>query len=812
MIIKKSDMLQSLVERAIFGRRPIIIILCLLVTIGLIFEAASLRVNAGFDKMIPQGHEFIKNYMANKAEITSSSNNLRIVVETTAESIFEPKYVETLRRINDEVFLLPGVERSYFKSLWMPSVRWVGVTEEGIESGPVMPESYNGSTESIDELRTNVMRSGEVGQLVGLDLKSTTILAPLIDRNEHGERLDYQRLSTALEAVRVKYESNDVKIHIVGFGKLVGDLIDALHTVALFFALAIVVCMAVLYWHTRCIRSTLLVVSCSLLAVVWLLGLLPLLGFELDPYSVLVPFLIFAIGMSHGAQKMNGIMQDIGRGEDKLVAARLTFRRLFLAGVTALLADVVGFAVLMIIDIKVIQELAIAASLGVGVLIFTNLILLPILLSYVGVSPEAAQRSLKEERSALGNDGASSQKLWTLLTQFTTRRWATAAICVFVVIGALSYYYGRGVKVGDLEPGAPELRAESQYNRDNAYITSHYAASSDVFMVMVKTQASECNTYRVLSVVDKLELELQQIPQVESIKSFAGFAKMAAVGMNEGSFLWYDLPRNQGMLNSAANRGVPRELINQRCDMASVIVYLKDHKSETLDQVVATTQSFADRYSSEDIQILMAAGNAGIEAATNSVVRHADHMILWLVYLAVSLLAYVTFRSIRAVICAVLPLVVTTLMSQALMVSLDIGIKVATLPVIALGVGIGVDYSLYVLSVVMAELRSGASLKRAYYAALAFTGRVVVLTGLTLAVAVLMWVASPIKFQADMGALLAFMFGWNMVASLILIPALGHFLLQPQATADGSSYSSMVLEAHPEPVSTQHTKLPCLKS
>lgn len=781
MNIQSSGTLKSLIERAIFGRRPVIIILCLIATLGFAFEASSLRINAGFDKMIPLGHEFIKNYVANKANLAAFSNTLRIVVETKGDSIFEGKYIDTLREVNDELFLLPGVERSYVKSLWMPSVRWVEVTEDGIESAPVMPDGYDGSDKSIAELRVNVMKSGEVGQLVGLDLKSSTILVPLLDRSPDGAHLDYHQLSNSLEAIRAKYQREDLQIHIVGFGKLVGDLIDALRTVALFFGLAIAVCAAVLYWHTRCARSTFLVVSCSLLGVVWLLGALALLGYELDPYSVLVPFLIFAIGMSHGAQKMNGIMQDIGRGVDKLTAARLTYRRLFLAGATALLADVVGFAVLMIIDIKVIQELAVTASIGVGILIFTNLILLPVLLSYVGVSAEAAQRSLKEERGALENGGQAGHRLWAVLTRFTTRRWASAAICVFVVIGALSWYVGRGVKVGDLEPGAPELRAESRYNRDNAYITSHYAASSDLYVVMVKTPPSQCNTYRVLSAIDSLEFELQQIPQVESVKSFAGFAKMASVGMNEGSFLWYDLPRNQGMLNSAANRGVPRELINQSCDMASVIVYLKDHKAETLDKVVAATQAFAARNGQNDVQFLSAAGNAGIEAATNIVVREADKTILWMVYVAVCLLAFVTFRSVKAVICAVLPLVVTTLMSHALMVGLNIGVKVATLPVIALGVGIGVDYALYVLAVVLAEMRVGASLSRAYYAALAFTGRVVVLTGLTLAVAVLMWVASPIKFQADMGALLAFMFIWSMLSSLILIPALAHFLL-PQKT------------------------------
>ena len=175
-------------------------------------------------------------------------------------------------------------------------------------------------------------------------------------------------------------------MHVIGFAKLVGDLIDGLVQVSLYFGLAALIAAVIIWLYTRCLRSTALVIACSLVAVVWQLGLVAAFGFELDPYSILVPFLVFAIGVSHGAQKMNGIMSDIARGAHRLVAARYTFRRLFLAGLTALLADAVGFGVLMVIDIPVIKDLALTASLGVAVLIFTNLILLPVLLSYVGVS------------------------------------------------------------------------------------------------------------------------------------------------------------------------------------------------------------------------------------------------------------------------------------------------------------------------------------------------------------------------------------------------------------------------------------------
>jgi predicted RND superfamily exporter protein len=769
----------SVPERLLFNNRLIVVAVCVLITLFLAYQSTSLRLAASFEKMIPTSHPFVVNFLANRAQLSGLGNSVRISVENTQGTIYDAQYLETLRKINDEVFLMQGVERPYMKSLWTPATRWIGVTEEGLDGGPVMPDSYDGSPASLAKVRENVDRSGEIGQLVATNLKSSIVYVPLIEKDaQSGVRLDYHDLSEHLERLRSKYESPNIHIHITGFAKVVGDLIDGLTKVIAFFATAVLICMGVLYWYTRCIRSTLLVVSCSLVAVVWLLGILPLLGYELDPYSILVPFLVFAIGMSHGAQKMNGIMQDIGRGTHRLVAARYTYRRLFLAGLTALLADAVGFAVLMVIDIRVIQDLAITASIGVAGLIITNLVLLPILLSFTGVSLDAAKRSLKSEISDA--DGKHNKHpFWAFLDLFTQAKWAVTALLVSGLMGVFGVVVAHHLKIGDLDPGAPELRADSRYNLDNAFISNNYATSSDIYVVMVKTPQYQCANYENLVKVDALELELQQLPGVESTNSLANQAKISSTGMNEGSFLWFEIPRSQDLINSIITRA-PRELFNQNCDLLTIYIYMKDHRADSLEQVVHTVDAFATKYNSENIKFLQAAGNAGIEAATNIVVKKSNTEMLILVYSAVIILAFITFRSWRAVVCAVIPLALTSILCEALMVYLGIGVKVATLPVIALGVGIGVDYALYVLTVTLDHLKKGMSLSEAYYKALLFTGKVVVLTGVTLGIAVATWSFSPIKFQADMGILLAFMFIWNMLGALILLPALGYFLLSPK--------------------------------
>ncbi|HUG21832.1 efflux RND transporter permease subunit [Piscinibacter sp.] len=771
----------NLLERLVFNHRLVLLVLCAVLTAIFAFQLRGLTVGASFDKMLPHGHPYIKNYLENRGQLRGLGDSVRVVVEATSGDIFDAAYLARLAKVNDEIFLLPGVDRAWMKSIFTPVVRWVEVTEEGFTGGPVLPNDYDGSAKSIADLRLNIARAGVVGSLVANDYRSSMIVVPLLAADAEGRPVDYRALSTALEQIRHKHTAGDapaLRMQIIGFAKLAGDLIDGLQQVMAFFLVAALVATIVIFAFTRCARSTALVIGCSSVAVVWQLGIVVALGGQLDPFSMLVPFLVFAIGVSHGAQKMNGIMQDVGRGMHRWVAARYTFRRLFLAGLTALLADAVGFAVLMVIDIPVIRELALTASLGVAVLIFTNLLLLPVLLSYVGVSPVAARRSLESGSSQGG-------AVWHVLERFTERRWAAAAIASALVLGAGGFIYSQQLQVGDLDAGAPELRPDSRYNRDNAFITSHYGISSDVFAVMVKTPPDQCRSFETLTEADRLSWTLAQVPGVQRTASLADTVRAYTAGGFEGNPKWATISDNQGLIDAQISNALSwnSEFINPSCSLIPVQAYLTDHKAETLERVVQAASRFAAQHDTAERKFLLAAGSAGVDAATNIVVRQANHLMLLYVYGAVVLLCAVTFRSWRAVVVAVLPLVLTSILAEALMVRLGIGVKVATLPVVALGVGIGVDYALYLLSVQLAQQRQGCTLAEAYRRALAFTGKVVGLVGVTLAAGVVTWAWSPIKFQADMGILLTFMFVWNMLGALVLIPALSHFLLRGAADA-----------------------------
>ncbi|MEE4282779.1 MAG: RND family transporter, partial [Pseudomonadales bacterium] len=365
------------------------------------------------------------------------------------------------------------------------------------------------------------------------------------------------------------------------------DLIDGLTAVMMFFAVAVVIATLLLYWYTRCFRSTVMVIACTLVAVMWQLGILAYLGYELDPFSILVPFLVFAIGVSHGAQKLNGVLQDIGRGTHRYIAARYTFRRLFLAGVTALLSDGVGFAVLMIIQIQVIQDLAITASIGVVVLIFTNLILIPIVLSYTGVGKKCAERASHPHKSI-----EEMHWLWRFLLTFTKPGPAAAAIAVSVVLAVVGIVVAQDLQIGDLDEGAPELRENSRYNTDVRFMIQNYSVSTDVFAIIAKTPADGCIDHEGLSLANELEWRLRQLDGVEDVRGLNVRTREIMMGINEGFPKWQSLFRNQDTVNYAVSELVTLEYVDPACSIWPMLVYLADHKAATLTRVVETLDQF----------------------------------------------------------------------------------------------------------------------------------------------------------------------------------------------------------------------------
>ncbi len=776
-----SQTFTSRAEEFVFRFRAKILIVLLVLTAFMGYMTTHTHVDAGFEKQLPLNHEYMGPYLEYFDQFGGGNQVLIAIVQDEEKGdIFNPEFFGVLEDITGEARGMPGAAQALVTSLFTPNVRYTEAIEDGIAAGDVIPSDFQPTEEMFARVRQNVIKSGVVGRLVTDDFQGAMVVLPLLEHDPStGERLDYVMVSERLEDIRAEYQTEDISIHIIGFAKVVGDVVEATGEVVIFFIITLLITALLLYVYSGSWLLTALPLTTSLVAVVWQFGLLNLLGFGIDPMSILVPFLVLAIGVSHGVQMINAWMQGIlNQGASSLDAAKSTFQRLLAPGTLALVSDTIGFLTILVIQIDLIREMAITASLGVAVIIITNLLLLPILLSYTRLRNIDAYREKARKRDEWGDS------LWRKLSALTTRGPATVAVAVAVALLAFGLWKGQDVAIGDLHEGVPELRPDSRFNQDAREITSRFEIGVDVLTVFSETVPDGCTRYDIMANIDNFSWVVSNVEGVQSVMSLPVAAKMVNVGFNEGFPKWHVLPRNEYLLVQSI-RPIETEtgLLDALCETMPVYIYTADHKAETIDRVIDTINAYRDTYETDELQYALASGNVGVMAAMNDEVEAQQVPMLLYVYIAIILLCWLTFRSIRGTLCIILPLALVSVLAYAVMAMLQIGLKVQTLPVVALGVGIGVDYGIYIYSRLEYFLKQGLDLRESYYRTLRSTGKPVFFTGLTLAIGVTTWMFSGLQFQADMGTMLTFMFLVNMLGAILLLPALAHFLIRPDDLA-----------------------------
>jgi len=796
-----------------------IVALFFVITIGMLFAMSQLRIETGFKKQLPLKHEYMQTFLQYEKEF-GGANRVLVALVARDGNMFTPEFFDAFETITDQVFFIPGVDRASVRSIFTPNVRFVEIVEDGFAGGNVIPSDYAPSEEMFEQVRSNIVKSGEVGRLVSADFSGAMVWANLLEENpQTGEKLDYRNVAAQLEAIRTQFENDDYTVHIIGFAKIVGDISDGARAVGWFFLIALVITSILLYIYSRSIWLTVLPLTCSLVAVIWQMGTLSLLGYSLDPMNILTPFLIFAIGVSHGVQKISAWMVEKefgGRTPDDWVksgyntvedvqkiprrspmhGSRETIKKLLAPGVIALVSDTIGFLTILFISIRIIQELAITASIGVAVIILTNLLLLPVLLSWVHLkNPEKYRKRMIEKASG-------KSPLWEYLAGFTDRKRAARAIGVALFLFFAGMWFAKDMKIGDSEVGVPELRPQARYNQDAVLISERFALGVDVLTVVAETTPNACTeNYEVMETMDRFAWNLANVPGVQKVITLPMVAKVVNSGWNEGNIKWRILPRDNYVLRQALS-GIDTAtgLLNTDCSAMPIMIFTTDHRAETIARIVGRVKELRDEMNmgdlslklehdvleemaveddttAESLRFRLATGNVGVMAATNEDIAAAEKPMLALVFISIIILCLITYRSVLGTLCIVLPLIVVSTLAEALMAIYGIGLKVNTLPVVALGVGIGVDYGIYIYNRLDIHLKEGFDLREAYYRTLRLTGRAVIFTGFTLGAGVGTWAFSSLQFQADMGILLAFIFLANMVAAIVLIPALVRWLM-----------------------------------
>jgi predicted RND superfamily exporter protein len=796
-----------------------IVALFLAITIGMMFAMSQLRIETGFKKQLPLNHEYMQTFLQYEKDF-GGANRVLVALVARDGDMFDAEFFGSFEEITDQVFFIPGVDRASVRSIFTPNVRFVEIVEDGFAGGNVIPSDYAPSPHMFEQVRSNIVKSGEVGRLVSADFSGAMVWANLMEENpQTGEKLDYRAVAAELEAIRSRYENDDFTVHIIGFAKIVGDISDGAQSVVWFFLIAFVLTAVLLYLYSRSIWLTVLPLTCSLVAVIWQMGALSLMGYSLDPMNILTPFLIFAIGVSHGVQKISAwtvekefagrtpddwVRSGVHKREDiqniprrsPMHGSRETIKKLLAPGVIALVSDTIGFLTILFIDIRIIQELAITASIGVAIIILTNLLLLPVLLSWVKLSNPGLYR----ERMIRKASGKS--RLWDFLASFTEPKRAAWAIAISLALFAGGMWKAQDMKIGDSEVGVPELRPQARYNLDALLISQRFSLGVDVLTVIAETTANGCTeNYNVVEAMDRFAWHLENVEGVQKVITLPKIAKVVNAGWNEGNIKWRILPRDRYVMRQALSSiDTDTGLLNSDCSAMPIMVFTTDHRAETIARIVQRVKELRkdfdidvvsfelenpvleelaseDSVTADKLRLRLATGNVGVMAATNEDIAAAEKPMLALVFISIIILCMVTYRTILGTLCIVLPLVVVSTLAEALMAAYGIGLKVNTLPVVALGVGIGVDYGIYIYNKLDYYLKEGYNLREAYYRTLRLTGRAVIFTGFTLAAGVGTWIFSTLQFQADMGILLSFIFLANMVAAIVILPALVRWLM-----------------------------------
>jgi hypothetical protein len=918
-----------MIEPLIYAKRWLTMSILLVITAFLFWQMIQIKRDAGFDKSIPLEHAYMKVLKQYMAEFGGANTVLVALItkEGVEGDIYNEKFLTELKAATDEIFFLPGIDRSRVSSLFTPDVRFIEVVEGGFRGGNVIPAEYAPTPEMFQIVRENVGKASIIGRMTTNDERGAMIFSELLEVDPvTGEKLDYEKVAHLLEeklrgrftsdkkyiykmkearppfaAGEVVYEgfvdygwklmlqkfdvvklaegaekaeiytvkgselsvetaenpqyNPDIGVHIIGFAKVVGDVIDATLEVVIFFFVTLILTGLLLWLYVGSFKLALLPLLCAVTAVIWEFGFLRMSGRGLDPFAILVPFLILSISVSHGVQYVNAWVGEIATNRRNSFDASLyTWRRLAIYGTMAILTGVAGFGTIYLIPIDIIREMSINAMFGMAGILMVNKVMMPIWLTWIDIGDIDAFVAKQDKRDAI------LTPLWKLLSNFVKPSWSAV---ILVLCGALlgwSLWKGQWLQVGDSQAGVPELLPDSRYNQDTAAIGANFAIGTDILKVIAETDPDACTEFEVMNQIDQFTWRMRNTPQVQSTISLAEMAKFVNSQFNEAAPKFRVLSRNKYVMVQAITP-IPTSsgLLSPDCSAMAVFTFTSDHKAGTLHHIVeevnryneensalffdthkevtpeycdekklarrdiGTTRMALQRKtenlkkrgatdeqldSNEEIKTLTAAvdaameknrtfekrcpvnfalasANVGVMAATNEEVHRLEKLTLLYVYIAIVFCVYLSFFEWQSLVSILLPLALVSWVGYAVMAVLGVGLKVATLPVVALAVGIGVDYGIYIYATFADAIAAGYKKQEAYLLTLRMTGKAVVFTGVTLAAGVTTWLWSGLQFQRDMGLLLMVMFTANMIGAVTVVPGFAARLFKERELAPG---------------------------
>lgn len=759
-------------ERAVFSRPYLSLGVIFLLTAFFALQIPGVRLYSDFADLLPQDHPYIQ--LHNEIRDTFGGANVVIVgVEVETGTIFTNDVLAVIYRMTQAVDSLPGVNHNMVTSLTHRTARKTWLSENGaIVSQPYYDADHPDlSPQQLQQLANDVLADPRAfGLLVSPDLKAAVIKGQL---NEGA--LDYRATFDKLQAVRRAEEANGraagVRIYAMGQPVLIGWLYTYLPEIAQIFLYTMAAMIGLLILYFRRLYGVLVPLAGIALSTAWGLGIMSLLGFNLDPLTLVVPFLISARALSHGVQLVERYYLELATETDSKAAARKTFNSLFRPGSLGVVSDGIGLLTISLGSIPLNTKLSYYGALWALCVIVTVLLMVPLLLS---VLPQPKNIAIKHN---------ALRRVLPRIAAVVTRRAGAATI---LVLGALCLagggYLATGVVIGESEPGSPLLYPDHDYNISAKAINARFPGSEELYIVARTENADGMKRPEVIHALEDLQTEMMYDPELGGAKGLPDLVKQVNRLLHNDDPRWMQIPDDANFVGGLlwtymASSPIPdalREFINPEASEANMVFFYKDHRGATIKRAIAQVKAWevglSDRV--EGLTLHLAGGLIGVNAAINEAVFRTNYTVIPLVLLLIFVFVGGFYRSVHAGWLMLLAMTFGTTLSYAYLGISGVGLNVNTVPIIAVGIGTGIDYSIYIMDRIREEMAESGNLRQAVARAIGTTGLAVCITATTLIAGIMMWVfMSTMRFQADAALLLVVMITLTMTAALFLVPA-----------------------------------------
>ena len=755
-------------EEWIFRNPKIVLSMVLMLTLLFGIGVPKLRVFTDFSDLLPQNHPYIKVYNHLK-ENFGGANMIVMSVEVEKGTIFNDETLKLIHEATQGVDNLPGVNHNLVSSLTHRTARKVFLDDQG----GFTSESYYDPMKPIrtvaelEQLKKDVIANPTIyGLLVSPDMKAALIKAQLNEGD-----IDYSATFAALQQVRQSLNKPGHHIYVTGNPVLTGWVYTYLNQIVEILAWTLVLLATLLIAYFRRLYGIALPLLGIALSSIWGLGFMGFVGINLEPLSLPIPFLIAARATSHGVQLVARYYEELAVVHDGKKAARNALEALFRPGSLAIIVDALGIAVLMLGSAPFNHKLGLAAGFWGFSVIFTVHFMIPLALTILP-TPKTHENGNQGVRNFLGK--AMS------ITGGT--EGGARSILLLTLIGAIGgSYLVTMVQLGESEPGSPLLHRNHDYNLSTKAINTRFPGSEELHVIARTEEKGGIKRPEVMAAIERFQAYMLADPTLGGTKAIPGVVRVVNKLTHNDDPRWMQLPDTAGdigglMFAYMASSPIPgalKEFVSPDEDEADMVFYYKDHKAETIERIVALAEEGIKQIDGEvpGLHIELGGGIIGVTAAGNQAL-HTDHMIIIPSVMALAfLIVTIYYSSLHAGWLMILPMLFSTLMTYAYMGALNIGISVNTVPVIAVGVGVGIDYAVYFMDRIREEFSHLHDMKRAVINAVATTGYAVSFTAITLIAGVVMWIfMSDLRFQSDAAILLSFMLIVNAIAAVLIVP------------------------------------------